>query len=50
MIIAEAFRNKMVYEYFKDCPEKPRYKHDKAVEYCLKTTTGGPINEAKKES
>lgn len=24
----EAYRNKVVYEYFKDCPDKPRFKHD----------------------
>lgn len=25
IVTAEAFRNKTIYEYFKDCPGKPRY-------------------------
>ena len=37
----------MVYEYFRDCPEKIRYRPSNKVEYFLKTTTGGPMREKK---
>lgn len=46
--IAEAYRNKVVYEYFKDCPDKPKFSLDHKTEYFLATTTGGPIKETKR--
>jgi hypothetical protein len=39
----------MIYEYFKDCPDKPRYKSSNANEYYFKINTGGPIREVKEE-
>ena len=39
----------MVYEYFRDCPDKPRFSIKDKTEYFLKTTTGGPITEIKKQ-
>jgi len=41
------YRNKAIYEFFKGCPDKPRYKYKKAAEYFLQVTTGGPIKEVK---
>ena len=47
--LAEAYRNKVVYDYFKDCPDKPRFTINGKTEYFLKTTTGGPIMEIKRQ-
>ena len=44
---AEAYRNKIVYEYFKDCPDKPKFTHDHKQNYFYQTTTGGPIKAVK---
>ncbi|CDW71946.1 UNKNOWN [Stylonychia lemnae] len=43
----EAYRNKVVYEFFKDCPDKPRFRHKEKTSYYLQTTTGGPIRAIK---
>lgn len=49
IFIAEAYRNKTVYEYFKDCPNKPKFTHDDPASYYLQITTGGPIKAKRKQ-
>ena len=43
----EAYRNRAIYDYFKDCPDKPKYTYDDNAEYFFRTTTGGPIKGVK---
>jgi hypothetical protein len=47
-LIAEAYRNKALYEYFKDAP-LPKYSKDNELGFFLSTTTGGPLEKKKKK-
>jgi hypothetical protein len=35
--------NRALYEYFRDCPEKPKYTIEGAAQYFYHTNTGGPL-------
>ena len=35
--------NRALYEYFRDCPDKPKYTISGAATYFYQTNTGGPL-------